>query len=71
MAIKTDKNNQICDIQPRVGNIFSTYHGRPFETNHNQILEEMISELNTLSKKEIDELKVKNQENLKEMYNLI
>lgn len=27
--LKTDKNGQLCDIQPRLGNIHSTYQGRP------------------------------------------
>lgn len=27
--LKVDKNGQLCDIQPRFGNIHSTYQGRP------------------------------------------
>ncbi len=29
--LRTDKNGQLCDIQPRFGNIHSNYQGRPLD----------------------------------------
>ena len=47
-VLRLDKNNQICDCQPRVGTIFSQLYGRVLSSDLN-IVERIQNELDSLN----------------------
>lgn len=65
VVVKTDKNKQICDVQPRVGQIHTTYQGRPFLTAVSTLEEEVVDSLNQMSEEEIKSFSSGNEERAK------
>lgn len=55
--LKADKNGQLCDIQPRFGNIHSTYQGRPIDCiNATELGNEIGTIIGSLSKEQLSAL---------------
>ena len=55
--LKTDKNGQLCDIQPRFGNIHSNYQGRPLDNiDAMELGTEIGAVIENLSKEQISAL---------------
>ena len=48
-VLRLDKNNQICDCQPRVGTIFSQLYGRVLSSDLN-IVDRIQNELDNLNR---------------------
>ena len=65
VVVKTDKNKQICDVQPRIGQIHTTYQGRPFFTAISSLEEKVADSLNQMSEEEIKYLSSGNEERAK------
>ena len=38
VVVRTDKNGQLCDIQPRLGTIHTDYQGRPWELIEEEVI---------------------------------
>lgn len=66
VIIKTDKNKQICDVQPRIGQLHTTYQGRPLLTAIGSLEEKFEETLNQMPEEEIRYLSSGNEERAKE-----
>lgn len=57
IILRTDKNGQICDIQPRLGYLHSNYQGRPLSLIPvDEFYEEAAEILNSLPREEFEKL---------------
>ena len=65
-VIKTDKNLQICDLQPRLGMMHTTYQGRPKTLlTEATVYNDFCEHLNNLPEEKVKELAVGNTERAK------
>lgn len=56
--LRVDKNNQVCDMKPRVNNLLTFIQGRPFMREI--IAEKILNEFSSLNSEELKQLQDEN-----------